>query len=202
MMQIFEEGLQRLFILVLNMTLTGGVVILAVLLARILLKKAPKIFSYALWGVVLFRLLCPVSFSLPVSLLGALQSGPAKEGRMEYITEDIGYMEKPEVMLPAPGISEAVNEMLPLGNPAASVNPMQVYMTVGAYLWFLGILSMGVYSVISLLRLKRRLKEAVFEKENIYRIKGNGSPFVYGVFCPRIGSVSGRISVLLQNGIG
>ena len=63
MMQIFEEGLVKLFILVLNMTLTGSVVILAVLLARLLLKRASGIFSYALWAVVLFRLLCPVSFS-------------------------------------------------------------------------------------------------------------------------------------------
>lgn len=186
MMQIFEQGLLKLFILVLNMTLTGAVVILAVLAARVCLKKAPRIFSYALWAVVLFRLLCPVSFSLPVSLLGALQNEPAKEGRMEYITEDIEYMEKPEIMLPVPGISEAVNERLPMGNPAASVNPIQIYMTIGAYVWLLGIMSMGVYSVISWWRLRKRLRDAVYEKENIYRIKRSGSPFVYGVFHSRI----------------
>lgn len=186
MMQIFEQGLLKLFILVLNMTLTGTVVILAVLAARVCLKKAPRIFSYALWAVVLFRLLCPVSFSLPVSLLGALQNEPAREGRMEYITEDIEYMEKPEIMLPVPGISEAVNERLPMGNPAASVNPIQIYMIIGAYVWLLGIMSMGAYSVISFLRLRRRLQDATHEKENIFRIKGKGSPFVYGVFYPRI----------------
>ena len=163
MMQIFEEGLVKLFILVLNMTLTGSVVILAVLLARLLLKRASGIFSYALWAVVLFRLLCPVSFSLPVSLLGALQNEPAKEGRMEYITEDIGYMEKPEVRLPAPGISGVINQALPLGNREASVNPMQIYLIIGAYIWLLGVMSMAVYSVISLWRLQKRLKEAVLE---------------------------------------
>ena len=184
--QMFEENLVKIFILVLNMTLTGTVVILAVFLIRLFLKKAPGIFSYALWAVVLFRLLCPVSFSLPFSLLGVLQSEPARQGRMEYIAEDIGYMEKPEVMLPAPGISGAVNDLLPLGDRTASVNPMQIYLLIGAYIWLLGILSMAVYSVISLGRLRRRLKEAVFEKENIYRIRGNGSPFVYGLFRPRI----------------
>lgn len=186
MMQIFEEGLVKLFILVLNMTLTGSVVILAVFLARLLLKRASGIFSYALWAVVLFRLLCPVSFSLPVSLLGALQNEPAKEGRMEYITEDIGYMEKPEVRLPAPGISGVINQALPLGNREASVNPMQIYLIIGAYIWLLGVMSMAVYSVISLWRLQKRLKEAVLEKGNIYRIRGKGAPFVYGLFCPRI----------------
>lgn len=184
--QIFEENLVKIFILVLNMTLTGSVAILAVILARFLFKKAPRIFSYALWTVVLFRLLCPVSFSLPFSLLGALQNEPAREGRMEYITEDIGYMERPQIALPAPGLSEMVNDALPPADRTASVNPVQVYMIVGAYIWLLGILSMAVYSAISLWRLQRRLKETVLEKENIYRIKGAGSPFVYGLFRPRI----------------
>lgn len=184
--QIFEENLVKIFILVLNMTFTGSVAILAVLLARFLFKKAPRIFFYALWAVVLFRLLCPVSFSLPFSLLGMLQNEPAREGRMEYITEDIGYMERPQIALPAPGLSEMINDALPPADRTASVNPMQVYMIVGAYIWLLGILSMAVYSAISLRRLQRRLKEAVLEKENIYRIKGAGSPFVYGLFRPRI----------------
>ena len=186
MLQMFEEGLQKLFILVLNMSLTAGVVILAVMSVRLLLKKAPRIFSYGLWAVVLFRLLCPVSFSLPVSLLGALQSGPAAEGRMEYIAEDIGYQEKPEVALPMPGLNEAVNRHLPLENREASANPMQIYMAAGAYLWLLGMMSMGVYGVISLGRFRKSLKDAVHEKENIYRFRKKGSPFVCGLFRPRI----------------
>ena len=54
---------------VLNMSLTAGVVILFVMAARLLLKKLPKIYSYALWAVVLFRLLCPVSITSQVSVL-------------------------------------------------------------------------------------------------------------------------------------
>lgn len=186
MLQIFEESLQKLFILVLNMSLTAGVVILAVIAVRFLLKKAPRIFSYGLWAVVLFRLLCPVSFSLPFSLLGALQNEPAVEGRMEYIAEDIGYWEKPEVALPVPGLNEAVNEYLPPENREASVNPMQLYVMAGAYVWLLGVMSAVVYGAISLRRFRRSLKEAVHEKENIYRFRKKGSPFVYGLFCPRI----------------
>lgn len=186
MLQIFEQGLQKFFILVLNMSLTASVMILAVILSRLLLKKAPRIFSYALWAVVLFRLLCPVSFSLTVSLLGVLQNEPAVEGRMEYIAEDIGYWEKPEVALPVPGISEVVNEILPAENREASVNPMQIYLTVGAYLWLLGVMSMGIYSMLSLRRFRRYLADAVQEKENIYRFRKKGSPFVCGLLHPRI----------------
>lgn len=183
---IFEQTLIKCFLLVLNMSLTACVVIMAVLLARLALKKAPKIFSYALWVAVLFRLLSPVSFSLPVSLLGALQNEPAKAGRMEYIAQDIAYMEKPEIALPTPGFAEVVNERLPLGTPEASANPMQIYLAIGAYLWILGVLSMGVYSILSFLQLRKRLKGAVHDRENIYRIRGKGSPFVYGLFRPKI----------------
>ena len=62
-----------LFSQVLNMSMTGSVVILLVMLARLMLKRSPKIFSYALWFVVLFRLLCPVAFTAPVSVLNALE---------------------------------------------------------------------------------------------------------------------------------
>lgn len=186
MLQIFEQGLQKIFILILNMSLTASVMILAVIFSRLLLKKAPRIFSYALWTVVLFRLLCPVSFSLPVSLLGALQNEPAVEGRMEYIAEDIGYWEKPAVALPVPGVSDAVNEMLPAENREASVNPMQIYMMAGAYVWLLGVMSMGIYSMLSFRRFRRYLGDAVQEKENIYRFRKKGSPFVCGLLHPRI----------------
>ena len=84
--------LESLFIQVLNMSLTGSLMILAVLLVRLLLRKAPKIFSYALWIVVLFRLLCPVSFESGFSLLGMLGVSAEEEGRVEYISQSIGAL--------------------------------------------------------------------------------------------------------------
>lgn len=60
-----EFVMHRLFPIVCNMSLTASVVILAVLAVRLLLRRAPKVFSYALWAVVLFRLLCPVSVTPP-----------------------------------------------------------------------------------------------------------------------------------------
>lgn len=186
MLQIFEEGLEKLFILILNMSLTGSVVIAAVLFARLLFRRAPRICSYGLWAVVLFRLLCPVSFSLPFSLLGALQNEPAVEGRMEYIAQDIGFQEKPEVTLPVPGLSGTLNDHLPPENREASVNPMQILIAVSAYVWLLGAVSMGVYGGLSLWRFQRRLRGAVQEYDNIYRLRGKGSPFVFGLFKPRI----------------
>lgn len=87
-----EFVMHRLFPIVCNMSLTASVVILAVLAVR-LLRRAPKVFSYALWAVVLFRLLCPVSVTSAVSLLGAL-GAPAQERSavtsvVEYVPADI-----------------------------------------------------------------------------------------------------------------
>ena len=65
--------MKEIFRTVLNMSLTGSAVILLVMAARLALKRTPKIFSYALWSVVLFRLLCPVSLSSSVSMLGWLK---------------------------------------------------------------------------------------------------------------------------------
>ena len=88
-----EFVMHRLFPIVCNMSLTASVVILAVLAVRLLLRRAPKVFSYALWAVVLFRLLCPVSVTSAVSLLGAL-GAPAQERTavtsvVEYVPADI-----------------------------------------------------------------------------------------------------------------
>ena len=54
--------MENIFLQVLNMSLTAGVTVLVVLLVRLFLKKLPKKYSYLLWSVVGFRLLCPVSF--------------------------------------------------------------------------------------------------------------------------------------------
>ena len=108
----------QLLPLVFNMSLTAGVVIVFVLLARLVLKKAPKVYSYALWTVVLFRLLCPISVTSGISLL-ALTDPPVLEATMQtnyvaYVSPDIVHAEYPEVQLPVPGVSDAINGTLPL----------------------------------------------------------------------------------------
>jgi hypothetical protein len=78
---------------ILNMSLTAGIVIVLLLLARILLRKAPKIFSYVLWTVVLFRLVCPVAFSSEFSLLGIFHAPAITNGSITYIPADIIHTE-------------------------------------------------------------------------------------------------------------
>lgn len=178
--------MEQLFITVLNMSLTGSVIILAMLIVRLCFRNAPRSFSYVLWAVVLFRLLCPVSFSSNLSFLGIFAGDAVHEGRMEYIPGDIGYQMDPKVSLPVPGINDVVNESLPAGNPAGSVNPLQIALFIGMCIWILGMAVLVIRSTLSLFFLKKKLKAALWERDNIYRMPGEGTPFVYGIFRPRI----------------
>ena len=78
----------RVFLQILNMSITAGIIILVVLLVRVLLKKVPKIFSYALWGIVLFRLLCPISFSSSVSVFNLMKYPKVNSGEITFVINE------------------------------------------------------------------------------------------------------------------
>lgn len=177
--------------LILNMSITGGVVILFVLLARLLLKKAPKVFSYALWSVVLFRLLCPVSITTDFSLMKLLDT-PAVENTqhttaMEYIPYDVVHTRELEVQLPVPpAVNEAVNEVLPQEHAALGADPLEGDFAIGSMIWMLGIGIMAIYSVVSYILLRQKLIGAVLLRKNIYLADGIATPFVMGIIFPKI----------------
>ena len=169
--------LETVFLQVLNMSVTGGMVILFVLIARLLLKKAPKLFSYALWSVVLFRLCCPFSFESAISLL------PYKTG---ITPAGVLYTQTPNIDVGIPAVSAAINAAMPVPNLGDSVNPMQIVVAVAAVIWMAGIVALLIYSVVSLLKLRRRLGDAVQESGNIYTSASLNSPFVMGLLRPKI----------------
>lgn len=169
--------LEQIFIGLLNMSFTASIVILFVLFARMLLKKSPKVFSYALWSVVLFRLLCPFSFESVTSFL-PINTAP--------IPHDIMYSKTPQIDTGVSTINNAINPILPTPVLGDSVNPLQVWIYVGAMIWILGIAVLLIYSVVSLYKLKKQLRHSVFESGNIYITPNLSSPFVLGFFRPKI----------------
>lgn len=169
--------LDKIFLQILNMSFTASFVILFVLIARLLLKRLPKVFSYALWGVVLFRLVFPFSFESIFSLL------PAKANP---ISQDIVYAAVPAIDTGIPAINHTVNPLLSAATPYASVNPLQIWVFIGSIIWILGIAALLVYSIISLLKLQKRLKRAVHERENIFLAEQLDTPFVMGIVHPKI----------------
>lgn len=173
-----------------NMSLTASVAIVLVMLLRLLLKKAPKVISYALWGVVLFRLLCPVSIESGVSLFGLLDApttdSAVMTSRMEYVPENIVHTEYPSVVLPVPGVSEVINEALPQGEEQLRADPLEGPVFVATYVWMAGVLIMAIYSAASYIRLRRALALAARLQDNIYLADGISSPFVMGLLRPKI----------------
>ena len=173
-----------------NMSLTASVAIVLVILLRLLLKKAPKVISYALWGVVLFRLLCPVSIDSNFSVYN-LFDAPAQESGtitsvIEYIPSNIVHTEYPSVALPVPGISDVINDALPQGQEQLVADPLEAPMSFATYAWMIGVLVMAIYSIVSYIRLRRKLSVVVPLRDNIFIADDIKSPFVVGLFRPKI----------------
>ena len=175
---------------ILNMSLTASVAIVFVLLLRLLLKKAPKVISYALWAVVLIRLLCPVSIESGLSLFGLLDTPTVDmtehSSAVEYIPSNIVHTEFPEVVLPVPGVGEAITEVLPQGEEQLRADPLEGPIFIATYVWWGGILVMAIYGIVTYLRLRRKLITASPLRDNIYLADDIDSPFVMGLFRPKI----------------
>ena len=176
---------------VVNMSVTAGLVIVCVLLARLALKRAPKVFSYVLWAAVLFRLLCPVSVGAGFSLLG-LTGTPVRESA--------GYTTRVEYVQPAPLPAAGTGTQAPAGPggqtaaaPSGEAEGIQPSVSarlsageIAARVWLAGVLAMAGWGVGSYLRVRRRVVGAVRLEGNLYLADHIPTPFVMGVFRPRI----------------
>ena len=169
--------MDKLFITILNMSLTGAFVIAAICLARLPLKKAPKIISYCLWAVAGFRLIFPFSIESVFSLI------PFKA---QPIPLDIAMQPIPRIDSGIPFVNNAVSGILPAATPIDSMNPLQVWTIAGAWVWMIGVAALLIYGVVSFIILKRKMSKAVHVGANTYEAVNIRSPFVLGVFKPRI----------------
>lgn len=176
--------------IILNMSLTASAVIALVLLARLALRRAPRICSYALWLVVLFRLLCPVSVTADVSLMGLLDTPVTgvtdHTSAAAYVPRDVVHNPAPTVDLPIPGASEAITDALPQGEEQMVADPLEAPMAIATLVWLTGVTVMAVWGVVSLLRLRRRLVGAVPLEKGVYLADHIGTPFVLGLARPKI----------------
>ncbi|MDE6261454.1 MAG: M56 family metallopeptidase [Oscillospiraceae bacterium] len=182
--------MEALFLKVLSMSATAAVVILVVLLARLPLRKAPKVFSYALWTVVLFRLLCPFSFESAFSVLPAVQSRPTADGqRVTYVYTGIAVMNNPvnDYLSEHPYPADFLDGPNP-GTDTSEEFAAVDWTTAAAGVWLAGAAALLGYSLISLLIFRRRLVGSVpLEGERNVRLADHiPSPFVLGLFRPRI----------------
>lgn len=171
--------MRELFLSILNMSLTASYIIIFVILIRLSLKKAPKVISYALWGVVAFRLIIPFSFESIFSLL-------PRDINTVAIPQDIVYQQNPQINSGIESANAFINGMLPAPTIGASVNSLQIYIQIGTYIWVLGMMALLVYSLVSILLLRRQLKNAQLAEQNIYEAENLKTPFVLGFIRPKI----------------
>lgn len=159
--------------ILLTMTTTASVAALCVMGLRLLLKRAPRWITCLLWMVVFVRMVCPVSFSLPVSLV------PAPIAQGTYVQQAGQALEaSSRAQAPAPADT---------GGPAdqgASAGADRTDVVVG--LWGAGTLGMLLWGGVSYLRLRRRTGEAIRLEGNLYETDQIAAPFVCGVFSPKI----------------
>jgi beta-lactamase regulating signal transducer with metallopeptidase domain len=172
-----EMTMDKLFLTILNMSLTGSFVIAAIIIARIPLKQAPKIISYCIWTVVGFRLVSPFSIDSIFSLI------PFKA---QPIPTDIAIQSVPRIDSGITVVNNVISNALPVPALGASGNPLQIWTAVGSFVWFFGVAVMLVYGVVSFIVLKRKMREATYAEANIYETENIKSPFVLGIFSPRI----------------
>lgn len=163
-----------------DINLTASIVIAFVICVRQFLKKAPKIFAYALWGIVLLRLLVPVSIESPMSFVPE---------RTEFSSMVEVNKVLPEIQFETPldrADNEWYRENTPPGQPLAQVSRVLTAQDYLTFLWLFGIAVMLLYSVVSYWKLRRKLKVVVPYRKGIFIADDIDTPFVMGIFNPKI----------------
>ena len=171
--------MNELFLKIINMSISASWLVLAVLILRFVLKKAPKWINVLLWGIVAIRLICPFSFESTLSLIPSAETIPL----------NIGMDTTPTINSGISAINNAVNPIIGQSNTpmaGASVNLLQITIGIYEYIWIFGMIALALYTAISYWRLRRKVDTAVRYKDNIFQSENVSFPFVLGIIKPRI----------------
>ena len=170
--------LEKLFINLLNMSITAGYAVVAVIFLRLLFRKAPRWISCILWVLVGLRLISPFSFESVMSLIPSSTT----------VTTDILDLGEPAISSSVPVVNGVVKPTIEGSlTPAVvdSASPMQIVISIAGIVWLIGILVMVIYSVITYVRLNRKVDSAILISNNVYKSDAILSPFVLGIVEPR-----------------
>lgn len=164
--------MNSLFTSVLEISWQAGLIALAVMAVRPLLRRAPRRAVCMLWLLVALRLLLPARLTVesPVSL--QQPESPPIQAYQELRQQEKAYVstppeQRPEMAGPAAAQGFALLDQLPA-------------------IWLTGVGCMALYMALSLLRMRWRLRAALRIQDNVYRCTDWSTPFVLGVLAPRI----------------
>ena len=167
------------FLKLLNLSISASWLILAVLVLRVVLKKAPKWVMPLLWGVVALRLVCLFSIESALSLIPSAETIPS-----EIVTET-----REPVLYEQATLDIVTNPTLPSAaevHVGVSRQQAQVDFNIYSVLWLAGMAALLVHALVSAGKLKRKLATAILLRDNIYESEFVDSPFVFGVVKPNI----------------
>lgn len=181
--------MEHLFIRILQMGISAGYLILAVLAVRFLFRKAPKTMRLFLWLLVGIRLLVPFSIESAFSLVPDT-----------HMVNGHYRMETPrQIENTRPEVLQAVQNPLPAseiqpGQTETTADPTPPYLKIGTGIWLAGVAAMAVYMLVSWLGLANRVKTAVpvdiatdgEHRIKVYQSEQIDSPFLFGIIRPRI----------------
>jgi len=165
--------MEKLFLEILNLTLSGNIAVIIVITARLIIKKFPKIFSYMLWIIPAFRFICPFSFQSIFSLFPTEPEPVILTNNTAYLSH-ISY----DIQLP---------ENIPLNNTDyAQYQNENIIISIFSFIWAAGCIVMILYIIVNFVRMKKYVWNSVNLKNNIYICDKIKVPFVFGIFKPKI----------------
>lgn len=177
--------MDAVFVKLFNMSMAAGWMILAVLLLRLLLKKAPRWIHCLLWGFVAVRLVCSVSFQSAFSLI------PSKE---TLNLHNVRYEAHPRIQSGIAAVNRVVNPVMEntfAPTEPSSVNPLAVWMYAAGVLWLIGVVVFLIFALFSYIRLHRKVRFAAPLSPDVWQCDEIHAPFLLGMFRPRIYLPSG-----------
>ncbi len=167
------------FINIVNMSISASWIVLAVLLLRLVFRKAPKWITVLPWGIVAIRLICPFSIESVMSLIPSA----------ETISPQI-LIETPEINTGIPFVNNTLNPIIEDSvitiAPEKSISTLQLLVLILSKVWIIGVVLLLAYTVFSYWRVCRKVGTAVLLRENIYQSETVISPFVLGIVKPKI----------------
>ena len=165
---------------ILNLSISASWLVLAIVLLRLVLKRAPRAFHCALWALVAVRLLCPISIESALSLIPSREVIP-----QEYLVLE---PKEPEFREP-PRLELVTNPAYNTGvtiDLDTTVDRVQTWDMAASILWITGMGAMGIYAAFSYLSLRLSVRMAGWRSGNVYECDGLQTPFILGLFRPRI----------------
>lgn len=176
------------FISILNMSITAGYVILAVILLRFFLKRLPKKYSYILWSVVGFRLCCPVSFNSVFSLFSIkpfdmTNAQRGADNTLQYIPAG-NNTQAENVTVGIPSLNAVINNETASADTCTAGGDRVLFAV--SLIWITVAALLLIYSLAKYFLLKKNLSDAIKTESNIYKTDKISTPFIAGIIKPKI----------------